>query len=84
MTDEPCAEVDDDLQAEPGRDAGREQAAERVGRTQRDPDARIEEHAERREHEQGADQTELLADDGRRFGLPGRLQAEPVTGQRSS
>ena len=57
------AQVDDRLQADPGRDAGREQPAERVGRLHRDPDARVEQHPEGDHHDEGAHEAELLADD---------------------
>ena len=56
------AEVHDRLQPDPRRDAGGEEPAERVGRAHRDPDARVDHHAERDQHDQLADQPELLAE----------------------
>ena len=44
-------------------DAGREQRPERVGRAERRPDAQVAEDEEQHDHEPGAEQPELLADD---------------------
>ena len=57
------AEVDHGLADDPRGDAGREQHAESVGRASRDVEADQAEAREQREHEQAADEPELLADD---------------------
>ena len=58
------ADVDERLDDDPRGDAGGQQHAEPVGRAQRRPDAEHAEGDEQRDDQEGADQTELLADDG--------------------
>ena len=58
------ADVDHHLHGEPDRDAGRHVAHERVLGAQRDPDPGVGDGQEEREHQQGADQAELLAEHG--------------------
>ena len=57
------AEIDRGLADDPRGHAGREQHAEPVGRAPRDVEADEAEAGEQREHEQAADEAELLADD---------------------
>ena len=57
------ADVDHGLPDDPRGDAGGEQHAEAIGRALRDPEADEPEAGEQPEHEQAADEAELLADD---------------------
>jgi hypothetical protein len=57
------ADVDERLDADPGRDASREQGTEGVRGPERGPDPEIPEGEEQDDHEAAPEQAELLADD---------------------
>lgn len=57
-------DVDERLECQPGRDARRQQATERVGRAERDPHAVEGEDEEEADDDEPAEQPELLGDDG--------------------
>ncbi len=59
-----AADVDDRLPDEPDRDAGRDQSPELVVDPAGDAQPGVGEHAEEQQHDQAADDAQLLGDDG--------------------
>src|SRR3990170_8131471 len=70
------ADVDERLDAQPGGDPGGKQSTERVGRPHGRPDASVGEDEEQEDHGPGADQPELLTNDGEDEVVPGIRQVE--------
>ena len=72
------AEVHEGLQPDPARDPGREEAAERIGCVDGDPDTRVEQQPEQGEDRERADQPELLAQHGEHEVAVGVGQVVPL------
>ena len=71
-------DVDERLDAQPGRDPGGQQRPERVGRRERDPDALVGEDDEQDDDEPAPDEPELLADDREDEVVAGVRQEQPA------